>query len=47
MAVSAPLMFKQTAAEGAFEWQLVTVDLLMAFQVAEAAEGRGQEELDD
>lgn len=38
MAVSAPLVFKQTAAEGTLERQLVAVDLLMALQVAQTAE---------
>lgn len=38
MAVSAPLVFKQAAAERALERQLVTVDLLVSLQVAEAAE---------
>lgn len=46
MAVSAPLVFKQTAAEGTFERQLVAVDLLMALQVAQTAE-EDQEEEDD
>lgn len=38
MAVSAPLVFKQAAAEGALERQLVAVDLLVTLQVAQAAE---------
>ena len=38
MAISAPLVFKQTAAEGTLKRQLVTVDLLMALQVAQTAE---------
>lgn len=38
VAVSAPLVFKQTAAEGALERQLVAVDLLVSLQVAQAAE---------
>lgn len=38
MAVSAPLVFKETAAKGALERQLVTVDLLVALQVAQPAE---------
>lgn len=46
MAVSAPLVFKQTAAEGTLERQLVAVDLLMALQVAQAAE-EDQEGTDD
>lgn len=46
MAVSAPLVFKQTATEGTFERQLVAVDLLMALQVAQTAE-EDQEEEDD
>lgn len=37
MAVSAPLVFEQTAAEGALERQLVAVNLLMALQVAQTA----------
>lgn len=37
MAVSAPLVFKQTAAEGALKRQLVAVDLLVALQVAQTA----------
>lgn len=37
MAVSAPLVFEQAAAEGALERQLVAVDLLVALQVAQAA----------
>lgn len=45
MAVSAPLVFKQTAAERTLERQLVAVDLLMAFQVAQTAE-EDQEEID-
>lgn len=39
MAVSAPLVFEQAAAEGALEGQLVAVDLLVALQVAQAAAG--------
>lgn len=39
VAISAPLVFEQTAAEGALERQLVTVNLFVALQVAEAAEG--------
>lgn len=38
VAVSAPLVFKQTAAERALEWQFVAVDLLVSLQVAQAAE---------
>lgn len=38
VAVSAPLVLKQTAAEGALERQLVAVDLLVALQVAQTAE---------
>lgn len=38
VAVSAPLVLEQTAAEGALEGQLVAVDLLVALQVAQAAE---------
>lgn len=34
MAVPAPLVFEETTAEGTLERQLVTVDLLMALQVA-------------
>lgn len=45
MAVSAPLVFKQAAAEGALERQLITVDLLMTLQVAQTAEG-DEEEID-
>lgn len=37
VAVSAPLVFEQTAAEGALERQLVAVDLLVSLQVAQAA----------
>lgn len=37
--ITAALVFEQTTAEGAFEGQLVTVDLLVALQVAEATEG--------
>lgn len=43
MAVSAPLVFKQAAAEGTLKRQLVAVDLLMALQVAQAAEGDQEE----
>lgn len=39
MAVPAPLVFKETTAEGTLERQLVTVDLLMALQVAQTAKG--------
>lgn len=39
MAVPAPLVFEETTAEGTLERQLVTVDLLMALQVAQAAKG--------
>lgn len=39
MAVSAPLVFEETAAEGALERQLVAVDLLMSLQVTQATEG--------
>lgn len=46
MAVSAPLVFKQTAAEGTLKRQLVAVDLLMALQVAQTAE-EDQEGTDD
>jgi len=46
MAVSAPLVFKQTAAEGALKRQLVAVDLLVSLQVAQAAK-EGQKEMDD
>lgn len=35
MAISAPLVFEQTAAEGTLERQLVTVNLFMALKVAE------------
>lgn len=45
MAVSAPLVFKQTAAEGALERQLVAVDLLVSLQVAQAAERDQQQRL--
>lgn len=38
MSISAPLVFEETAAEGALERQLVAVDLLMALQVAQTAE---------
>lgn len=38
VAVSAPLVFKETAAEGALERQFVAVDLLVSLQVAQAAE---------
>lgn len=34
MAVSASLVFKETAAEGTLERQLVAVDLLVALKVA-------------
>lgn len=40
VAVPAPLVLKEAAAEGTFERQLVTVDLLMALQVAQTAEDR-------
>lgn len=40
MAVPAPLVFEETTAEGTLERQLVTVDLLMALQVAQTAKGR-------
>lgn len=43
MAVSAPLVLEQAAAEGALEGQLVAVDLLVALQVAQAAEGNQRE----
>lgn len=46
MAVPAPLMFKESAAEGTLERQLVAVDLFVTLQVAQAAEG-DQEEMDD
>lgn len=46
VAVPAPLMFKETAAEGTLERQLVTVDLLVALQVAQTAE-EDQEEIDE
>lgn len=46
MTVSAPLVFKQTTAEGTLERQLVTVDLLVALQVAQTAEVN-QVEMDD
>lgn len=39
MAVPAPLVFEETTAEGALERQLVAVDLLVALQVAQTAEG--------
>lgn len=41
VAVPAPLVFEQAAAEGALERQLVAVDLLVALQVAQTAEGGG------
>lgn len=43
MAVSASLVFEQAAAEGALERQLVAVDLLVALQVAQAAEEHQEE----
>uniref|UniRef100_A0A8B9KBJ7 Uncharacterized protein n=1 Tax=Astyanax mexicanus TaxID=7994 RepID=A0A8B9KBJ7_ASTMX len=39
VAVSAALVLEEPTAEGALEGQFVAVDLLMALQVAEAAEG--------
>lgn len=39
MAVPAPLVFEETTAEGTLERQLVTVDLLVALQVAQTAKG--------
>lgn len=38
VAVSAPLVFEKAAAEGTLERQLVAVYLLVALQVAQAAE---------
>lgn len=38
MAVPAPLMFKESAAEGTLERQLVAVDLFVTLQVAQTAE---------
>lgn len=38
MAISAPLVFEQTAAEGTLKRQLVTVNLFMALQVAQTTE---------
>lgn len=46
MAVPAPLMFKEPAAEGTLERQLVAVDLFMALQVAQTAE-EDQEKIDE
>lgn len=40
VAVPAALVLEQATAEGAFERQLVAVDLLVALQVAQAAAGR-------
>lgn len=39
MAVPAPLVLEEATAEGALERQLVTVDLFVPLQVAQAAEG--------
>lgn len=46
VAVPAPLMFKESAAEGTLERQLVAVDLFVTLQVAQTAE-EDQEEIDD
>lgn len=42
VAVAAALVLEQTTAEGAFERQLVAVDLLVALQVTQAASERKQ-----